>query len=134
MKWFKIFYNCFMWAMIIALTCFQNTWLQMRVNTGYIFYSSWLILTLVLGLVLRKRQLGTVFSIINLIFATGYGLFLFGWKRLQIVPASLLREGIHQTAVKFSVINRIVLLFIVIGMLLIIMDAVRVKQVIIKDT
>ena len=37
MKLFKIVYNSFIWAMTIAILCFKSEWLQMRVNTGYIF-------------------------------------------------------------------------------------------------
>lgn len=114
--------------MLIALTCFNNTWLQMRVNTGYIFYAGWVVLTVLLGIILRKREPGLRFSLINLVICTVYSIFLYGWKRLQIVPASIIREGIHQGTIKFSVINTAVFVFIVLGMAIILLDAIKQKN------
>lgn len=125
MKLFKIAYNCFMWAMVIAITCFQNSWLQMRVNTGYIFLGSWLILSISLFFLLKKRNIGIVFSVINLVCCIIYGYILYGWKRLQIVPASLIREGIHQQMIKFSTVNRVILIFLLAGFLMILYDTMK---------
>ncbi|WP_089983394.1 hypothetical protein [Clostridium sp. C105KSO13] len=75
MKCFKAFYNCSMWAMVIALTS--------------LFY-----------LAIKKREIGTIFSIVNIIFCMVYSYTLYGGKRLQVVPASILREGMLLIALK----------------------------------
>lgn len=128
MKWFKVFYNCSMWAMVIAISCFYNTWIQMRINTGYIFYSSWLAFTILICIIVKKWEPGVFFTVMNVILSTVYGYVLYGWKRLQIVPASLLREGIHQPAMKFATINKVIFTFIIAGMLIIVLGNLLKKR------
>ncbi|HAX52911.1 hypothetical protein [Muricomes intestini] len=128
MRWFKAFYNGSLWAMAIALTCFHNTWIQMRINTGYIFYGSWLVLTILCYIATKKRETGILFSITSMILCIAYSYALYGWKRLQIVPASLLREGIHQPTIKFAIINKVIIAFMIIGIIIIILENIREKR------
>lgn len=121
MKYLSAVYNCFPWAMTIAITCFRSMWLQMRVNTGYIFLGGWLFLTATLCIIFRKKQraFGLIFTAFNLLICTLYAYVLYGWKRMQVVPASIIREGLHQSTLKFAVINRFILILLVVGIVLI---------------
>ena len=117
MKYFSAVYNCFSWAMIIAITCFRSMWLQMRVNTGYIFLGGWIFLTAILCIIIQKKQraFGLIFTAFNLLICTLYAYVLYGWKRMQVVPASIIREGLHQSTLKFAVINRFILILLIVG-------------------
>lgn len=121
MKYFKIIYNSFLWAMVIALICFGNEWLQMRVNTGYILGASFVLLTIIFILMFRKKPCGmnAMFTIINLIVCTAYGMITYGFKRLQIVPAAIIREGLHQPRAPFSAINTVLLSTAAVGIVVI---------------
>ena len=105
MKLFKIVYNSFLWAMTMAILCFKNEWLQMRVNTGYIFGGLLILSTVVIWFV------------------------LYGSERMKVVPAALVREGIHQTRIPFSKINLILCIITVAGMFIIgLNDILKLKQ------
>lgn len=121
MKYFKIMYNTFLWALVLAITCFKSEWLEMRVNVGYILFAAFIILTVIASVYLRRKnlQLDFKFTIINLAICFIYGNFIYGFKRLQVVPASIIREGINITRVPFSTINMVLLIILIIGLLLI---------------
>lgn len=121
MKYLKTMYNTFLWALVFAITCFKSEWLEMRVNVGYILFITFVVLTVILSIYLRKKdlQLNLKFTIINIVICFIYGNFIYGFKRLQVVPASIIREGINMTRVPFSKINLILLIILVLGLLLI---------------
>lgn len=121
MKLFKIVYNSFLWAMTIAILCFKNEWLQMRVNTGYIFGGLLILSTMVVLFVFRKREdvFHSLFTAGNLIICSVIGLLMYGGERMKVVPAALVREGIHQTRIPFSKINLILCIITVAGILII---------------
>ena len=121
MKYLKIMYNAFLWALVFAITCFKSEWLEMRVNIGYILFIAFGVLTLIFSIYLRKKnlQFGFKFTIINIVICFIYGNFIYGFKRLQVVPASIIREGINITRVSFSKINLILLIILILGLLLI---------------
>lgn len=121
MKLFKIVYNSFLWAMTIAILCFKNEWLQMRVNTGYIFGGLLILSTMVVLFVFRKREdvFNSLFTAGNLIICSVIGLLMYGGERMKVVPAALVREGIHQTRIPFSKINLILCIITVAGILII---------------
>lgn len=126
----SIIFNSILWAMAIALSCFKSEWLEMRVNIGYIFFASILILSIILFIALKKksRKLNLKFTIINSITIFFYGIFLYGFKRIQIVPASIIREGIHQTRIPFSTINNVILTFLICGIIYLIVDEFLLKK------
>lgn len=107
MKYIRIIYNSFLWAMTAATLCFKNEWLQMRVNTGLIFFGLLAALSVVLSLAFRKRKFtfNWIFTVCNLAVCTVIGMFVYGFARMKVVPAALLREGIGQTSIPFSTIN-----------------------------
>lgn len=121
MRLFKIVYNSFLWAMTIAILCFKNEWLQMRVNTGYIFGGLLILLTMVVLFVFRKREdvFNSLFTAGNLIVCSVIGLLMYGGERMKVVPAALVREGIHQTRIPFSKINLILCIITAAGILII---------------
>lgn len=121
MKYLKIMYNAFLWALVFAITCFKSEWLEMRVNIGYILFIAFGALTVIFSIYLRKKnlQFGFKFTIINIVICFIYGNFIYGFKRLQVVPASIIREGINITRVPFSKINLILLIILILGLLLI---------------
>lgn len=121
MKYLKIMYNAFLWALVFAITCFKSEWLEMRVNIGYILFIAFGVLTVIFSIYLRKKnlQFGFKFTIINIVICFMYGNFIYGFKRLQVVPASIIREGINITRVPFSKINLILLIILILGLLLI---------------
>ena len=102
--------------MTAATLFFKWEWLQMRVNTGLIFFGLWIALTLGLVLVSRKKEIDLCwkFTAGNLVVCTLIGLVVYGFSRMQIVPAALLREGINQTRIPFGTVN-IVLLAVTVG-------------------
>lgn len=126
----SIIFNSILWAMSIALSCFKSEWLEMRVNIGYIFFASALTLSLILFIALKKksRKLNLKFTLINSIIMFFYGIFLYGFKRIQIVPASIIREGIHQTRIPFSTINNVILIFLICGIIYLIVDEFLLKK------
>ena len=121
MRLFKIVYNSFLWAMTIAILCFKNEWLQMRVNTGYIFGGLLILLTMVVLFVFRKWEdvFNSLFTAGNLIVCSVIGLIMYGGERMKVVPAALVREGIHQTRIPFSKINLILCIITAAGILII---------------
>ncbi|MPM96594.1 hypothetical protein SDC9_143759 [bioreactor metagenome] len=124
MKYLKIMYNAFLWALVFAITCFKSEWLEMRVNIGYILFIAFGVLTVILTAYLRKKdlQLNFKFTIINIAICFIYGNFIYGFKRLQVVPASIIREGINMTRVPFSKINMILSIILILGLLLILLS------------
>lgn len=126
----SIIFNSILWSMAIALSCFKSEWLEMRVNIGYIFFASTLTLSLILFIALKKksRKLNLKFTLINSIIIFFYGIFLYGFKRIQIVPASIIREGIHQTRIPFSTINNVILIFLICGIIYLIVDEFLLKK------
>jgi len=122
MKYFNIIYNSFLWALIIAITSFKSEWLEMRVNIGYIFFGTFIALSLILSLILRRKELklGRVFTTANLLICTSYAMILYGFQRLKIVPSSIIREGIHRNKIPFITINWVLFFIIVLGLVIII--------------
>lgn len=130
MIYVKILFNSMLWAMAIALGCFKSEWLEMRVNIGYIFFASIIILSIISFIIQKNKPIkfDLKFTLINTSIMFAYGIFLYGFKRIQIVPASIVREGLHQTKVPFSLINNIFLIIIVCGIIIIILDEILLKK------
>jgi hypothetical protein len=117
-KYFKILYNSFLWSMALALTCFRNEWLEMRVNIGYLLFGIWLIL-FAAGCVLFRKQAalrrGFRFSSVNLLICALYGFLLYGAGRMAVVPAAIVREGLHVTGISFTMVNTVLAVLLAAG-------------------
>ena len=122
MKNLNIIYNSFLWSMVIAITSFKSEWLEMRVNIGYIFFGTLILLSVILSLISRRKglKLGGIFTTVNLFICIIYSMILYGFQRLKVVPASIIREGIHQNKIPFSRINWILLIILILGLVIII--------------
>ncbi len=117
MKYFTLLYNSFLISLSLALICFKSEWLEMRIDIGLILFVSWIVLFLAFILFTRNKKFekSFLYSIINLGICFVLSLVLYGVKRLAIVPASIIREGLNITSVSFQIINICVCLFIILG-------------------
>lgn len=122
MKYFNSIYNSFLWGMVVAITSFKSEWLEMRVNIGYVFFGVFLTLSVILSLISKRKSLNLrgVVTTVNLCACTIYGIILYGFERLAVVPASILREGLHRNKIPFSTINWVLLIIVVLGFVTII--------------
>ena len=118
MKYFTSLYNSFLISLLISLILFTSEWIEMRVNIGLLFFGIWIITFTILCVVSRKiDKIGFVFSISNLIICFLVSFILYGIKRLAIVPASIIREGLHITSISFASINIVISIFLVVGLI-----------------
>jgi hypothetical protein len=119
MKILKALYNAFPIAMLAGAALFRITWLEMRVNVGWIFFALWGILTLVLAAWGRfsAKSPGIGGTTANLL-ACGLGVFLLlGRARVFSVPAALVREGLGLPRLPFPWINAAIAGFLLLGWL-----------------
>jgi hypothetical protein len=116
-RFLKALYNAFPPAMLIAVGLFRITWLEMRVNIGWIFFGLWALFTLIL--VVWSRFFGKLLSVggtsANLLVCCAGCAALLGLKRLAVVPASLIREGLTMTRLPFSTVNAVVIAALLLG-------------------
>ena len=117
---FSCLYNSVMWSMLISVCLFQNTWLEMRVNLGWIFFGLTVLLSLLQIFVKSIRKICGTFTASTLsLIVSCLGLWLIlGTERLKIIPASIIREGIMQNRLSFSTINTVLIAIAVIGWIL----------------
>lgn len=92
---FSKFYNSSIWAMTLGLFFGMWLWLEMRMNVGWIFYGSWILLTVVFCLI-RKLRMGWKFTSINVAVCAVLNLVVFGVNKLSTTPAVRIREGLGQ--------------------------------------
>ena len=130
MKYITIIYNSFLCALTIATICFKNEWLQMRVNMGLIFFGLWIVLS-VAGAIFSKRKdfWNWKSTTANLIICTLIGILLFGFARMKVVPAALIREGLNQTKIPFHQINVVLLVITVAGYFSILIADLKKKRI-----
>jgi len=123
MKMFRLLYNSFIWGIFISILAFQSEWLEMRVNIG-IFIPLVMLLCLAIRMLLKKMgknhimELSLKTTIINVLLCVVISLGILGVERMQVVPASIVREGMKVTNVSFDSVNIILLLLLVGGLVL----------------
>lgn len=123
LKVFRLLYNSFIWGILISILAFQNEWLEMRVNIG-VFIPLVMLLCLVIKMLLKKvgkehiMELSLRDTIINVLICIVLSLGVLGLERIQVVPASIVREGMKVTNISFDSINIILLLLLIGGLLL----------------
>lgn len=130
MNYIKSIYISFLWSLTIATLCFRNLWLQMRVNTGLIFGGLLIVLSIILIVLTKKEKvkLNWITTTASLIICTAIGLIVFGFDRMKVVPASLIRAGIHQTSIPFFTVNMVLLLITAGGFVLILVADFMAKK------
>lgn len=128
LKRISLVYNSFILAFVLALSVFSNTNLEMMINTGQILIGSFIVL-IAIGLFLQwkgKLEIGLATTISTLVIWGTYIYFLigndpmFGNARFATLPASIIREGLHQTSLPFGMINNFLLAWFILGLVLII--------------
>lgn len=123
LKRISLVYNSFIIAFVLALSVFSNTNLEMMINTGQLLLGAFFIMV-VIGLILQwrgKLEIGLITTISNLVIWGTYVYLLigndpmFGNARFSTLPASIIREGIHQTSIPFNTINYLLVGWLIIG-------------------
>lgn len=122
MRIVKLLYNGFIWGLLAAVLAFQNTWLEMRINIGYIIpllIALVLISSLLTGTIKHDfkliDRLGLKFAMVNLVLCSIIAFIVLGFDRLAVVPAAIVREGIKATGISFSIINTCIVAILLIG-------------------
>lgn len=111
---FNKFYNTALWGMTISMLLGMWAWLGMRINMGWIFYGTWLVLFLVF-IFIRKLACGWKFTCVNLAVCTAFNLVVFGMDKLMILPAARVREGIMMYTLNLDLVNIFIVAFLAIG-------------------
>ncbi len=121
MRYITLLYNSFLWALVISITAFTSEWLEMRVNIGTVLFGIWLLLFIILSFIFRKKTFKNsfIFTLVNLVICFIYGVILYGIERIGIVPASIIREGLHMTSIKFSSVNIALCTILLVGLVVI---------------
>lgn len=101
------FYNAALWGMFISILLFQNTWLEMRVNLGWVFFALILVLFALQMFIRPLRRLcgNSTAATVSLIAVTTTCWLMLGTERSQIIPASIIREGLMMPRLSFRLIN-----------------------------
>jgi hypothetical protein len=113
----KALYNAFPAAMLASAALFRITWLEMRVNVGWIFFALWGIFAFILAKWSRffVKLLDVKGTTANLLVC-GLGVFLLlGQARVFAIPAALIREGLGLPRLPFLWINVSIVGFLLLG-------------------
>ena len=113
-------YNSLMWSMLMSVCLFRNTWLEMRVNLGWVFFGLTAILFMLQSVIKPLRRICGTFtaSTLSLVISC-LGLWLMlGYEGLKIIPASIIREGLMMNRISFSAINTAMIATAIIGLIL----------------
>ena len=118
---FARFYNAALWGMFLSVLLFQNTWLEMRINLGFVFFALVLVLFVAQVFIRPLRRLcgNPAVATFSLIVVTIVCWLMLGTERVKIIPASILREGLMMPRLSFSLINFMMEAFITLGWMLI---------------
>ena len=129
MKHFKILYNGFIISILVSVLCFQNEWLEMRVNVGHIgfasmilFYLSVLLYEKRTGNMQIEKNFGIRNSLINIAVCSAGLYILLGGQRIAALPAAIIREAIYLRKVPFAQINAGILIILTGGLLMIMLS------------
>ena len=115
---FARLYNAFTWSMLLSVLMFLNTWLEMRVNLGLVFFAMIVVLFILQSAISPLRKLcGTFTASLLSVIVSFIGIYwVLGSKRIAIIPASIVREGIMQSRIPFATINAVIIAIAVIGL------------------
>ena len=122
MKILKMLYNGIIWGLLTAVIAFKSTWLEMRMNIGYIIpllMIAVLIVGFLIGVIRQEYKfidrMGFGFSMVNLIISSIIAITILGLDRIAVVPAAIVREGIKATGISFPIINTIIVIILLLG-------------------
>ncbi|MDF9409997.1 hypothetical protein L7E55_16870 [Pelotomaculum isophthalicicum JI] len=119
MKLFVLIYNGFIWGLLAAIIAINSLWLDMRISVGLIIPLV-ILISIIAGLLTRKQVIiKRSFTLANFILCFILAFLVLGSKRLTVVPASIIRESIKMTKIRFSVIDLILIISLALGLILI---------------
>lgn len=119
MKFFTVLYNTLFWSLLVSFIMFKNTWIEMRINIGTVLFILWILFFIIFYKLYFIKNIFK-FSIINLIIFAILSLIILKPKGLISTPSSIIREGLHLTAIlNLNVVNAVLSIFIISGILLI---------------
>lgn len=84
MRIFALLYNSFIWGLIAAILAFQNVWLKMRMNIGYIIPVVMILSVITVTILKRHEKLTFEFSLANMILSSILAVLVLGGKRLEL--------------------------------------------------
>ena len=122
-----ILYNSVTLSMLISVCLFQNEWLEMRVNIGWVFFGLSGLLFLLQTVIKPLGKFCATFtaSALSLVISCSGIFLLLDSDSVKIIPASIIREGLMINRVPFAAINTAMIAFAVIGLLLILLRRER---------
>jgi hypothetical protein len=110
-------YNSSLWAMLASLAVFRVTYIEMMLNTGYVFFWLWAAFALILFF---WKKIGGLFglkgTVVNLVVCAVAAAALLGVTRLSSVPAAIIREGLKQPRIPFVQLNTVICAFLIVGL------------------
>ena len=114
-------YNSVTLTMLISVCLFQNEWLEMRVNIGWVFFALSGLLFLLQTVIKPLGKFCATFkaSALSLVISCSGIFFLLDSESVKIIPASIIREGLMINRIPFAKINTAMIAFAVIGLILI---------------
>lgn len=120
-----VFYNSAALSMLISVILFQNTWLEMRVNIGWVFFGLTIVLFLLQAMTKTLRKICGTFtaSALSLVISCSGILLLLDSDSVKIIPASIIREGLMISRVPLAAINTAMIAFAAAGLMLIFFTA-----------
>lgn len=125
MKILELFYNSFIWGLVIAITASQNEWLEMRTNTGNFIPETIaliFIIELLINLIKNKKfkliSISFKFTVINTVVCVAAVFIFLGLERALALPASIIREALRCTSLSFTIVNAFILIFICLGLII----------------
>ena len=86
MKLLTVTYNSLLWSLLLATFLFNYTWLQMRVNIGYLFFALWLVLIILWELALRRHPVKRGFTVVSALLTIAIALLVEGRENLLVIP------------------------------------------------
>ena len=115
-----ILYNSVTLTMLISVCLFQNEWLEMRVNIGWVFFGLSGLLFLLQTVINPLRKFCATFkaSALSLMVSCSGIFLLLDSESVKIIPASIIREGLMMNRVPFATINTAMMIFAIAGLLL----------------
>ena len=126
LKIFACLYNASIWAMLFTVLMFLNTWLEMRVNMGLIFFA---VLAAILTLSLRRSCCTLRVSTISLTAVIVICRIILGSDGFAVIPAAIIREGLMLPRLPLSIINFMIDMFLALGWIAIaIREALKIHE------
>ena len=121
-------YNSIVLALLLACLSFNNVWLEMRINIGWLIPPYVLILCFGFGLVLRKspgiNRNHKWFTLINILVSSAVSALILGIDSVKVVPAAIIREGLNLNTLSFGSLNIALGIFLMLGLIIILVQKV----------